>query len=166
MKVLVASASKHGSTDEIADVIADVLRKRGLDVVREEVDHAPNVSEFDAVVFGSAIYSDHFLKTALRFADHNGMELRSRPVWVFASGPLGARRGVIRDWPTIRIATGAQECRIFSGRLDRQVLSLRERASAVIHHLPAHDDRDWADVRRWAGSIADALGSHRLDKTG
>jgi menaquinone-dependent protoporphyrinogen oxidase len=152
--------------DEIADVIADVLRNRGLSTTRSSVEASPDVGSFDAVVFGSVAYSDHFLKAALQFADANGMALRSRPVWVYSSGQLGARRGVIRDWPTIHIATGARECRVFAGPLDGQSLSLRERASALVHHLPSRGDRDWADVRRWAGSIADALAPRRLRRTG
>ena len=165
-KVLVVSGARYGSPDEIADVITDVLQQHGLSVTRSGISEAPTLSDCDAVVFGSAVYSDHFRRAALRFAGSNGAALRGRPVWVFSSGPLGVRRDVIRDWPAIRNATGAHECRIFAGRRDHRVVSLTARVAAVIQDLPSRDDRDWADVRRWAESIAGALTSPKLGRAG
>lgn len=61
MKVLVTAASKHGATAEIAAAIGEGLRNRGHQV---------------AVVAP---------ELGLRAGDC----LRSRPVWLFSSGPVG-----------------------------------------------------------------------------
>jgi menaquinone-dependent protoporphyrinogen IX oxidase len=55
MNVLVAYATHHGSTREIAERIAGVLGDRGLDVGVEPVDRVRDVRRFDAFVVGSAL---------------------------------------------------------------------------------------------------------------
>ena len=51
MRVLVTAASKHGSTAQIAEVIADVVSSSGDDVVVEE---PSSVHELDALQASSA----------------------------------------------------------------------------------------------------------------
>ena len=53
MKVMVACASKHGST-EFAEAIAERLSQLGHDAVALRVADAPNLAGVHAVVLGSA----------------------------------------------------------------------------------------------------------------
>src|SRR5690606_4497835 len=69
MRILVAVASKHGSTREIAEAIAQELKSQGLDVDLQPVETVIQVSNYDAVVFGSAIYAGSWLPAAKRFAE-------------------------------------------------------------------------------------------------
>ena len=55
MHVLVAVASRHGSTREIADAIAQELRMQGVDADVRHVEDVPDLNSYDAVVLGSAI---------------------------------------------------------------------------------------------------------------
>ena len=68
MRVLVASASRHHGTREIAEVIATGLIRRGLEAEAVPVERVTNLSGFDAVVLGSAVYMGRWLGTARRFA--------------------------------------------------------------------------------------------------
>src|SRR6185503_10360765 len=61
MKVLVAYASKHGGTAEIAEAIAAQLRERGLDVDERPVAEA-TLGDHDAVVLGSAVFVGSWMK--------------------------------------------------------------------------------------------------------
>ena len=55
MKILVCAASKYGATSEIAQAVADLLAKRGLEVTVIPPQEVGAVEEFDAVVLGSAV---------------------------------------------------------------------------------------------------------------
>ena len=58
-RILVAYASKHGSTREIAQAIGDVLRDAGFAVKVAAVSTVSDLSPYDAVVLGSALYAAH-----------------------------------------------------------------------------------------------------------
>ena len=67
VRVLVAAASRHGGTAELAVAIADGVR-RGLGEAAGAVVRRPgevaDVSDYDAVVLGSAVYFGHWLEEA------------------------------------------------------------------------------------------------------
>jgi hypothetical protein len=89
MRVLVAASSRHGATGAIAEEIGRTLAERGLDVQVTPLEDLSDVAGFDAFVVGSAIYAGRWLAPARAFVDEHGAELRSRPTWLFSSGPLG-----------------------------------------------------------------------------
>lgn len=162
MRVLVAAASKHGSTAEIATVIADVLTERGLDATAVPIADVGAVEEYDAIVLGSAVYAGRWLTPAKDFVQRCADALAARPVWLFSSGPVGDPPMPEEDpvdATSIVQATGAREHRIFSGRLDRARLSYAERAIVVAFRAPYGDFRNWPEIRAWAASIADAMAS-------
>jgi len=55
-QVLVAYATKHGATAEIADKIGQVLRQAGLRTDVLPTDHVSDLVAYKAVVLGSAVY--------------------------------------------------------------------------------------------------------------
>ena len=89
MKILIAVASRHGSTDKIAGAIAAQLSTLGHKVVVTEARKAEDINRFDAYTLGSAIYMGKWMKEAREFASNNSAALSTKPVWLFSSGPLG-----------------------------------------------------------------------------
>ena len=89
MKVLVAYASKRGSTAEIAESVAETLRGAGLEVDCLESGEVTDVSPYDAVVLGSAVYMKRWRGDARHFLRKHSDQLAERPLWVFSSGPVG-----------------------------------------------------------------------------
>ncbi|MCL5067248.1 MAG: flavodoxin domain-containing protein, partial [Thaumarchaeota archaeon] len=89
MKVLVAFASKHGSTKGIAEFIGQKLREKGIEVEVLPADKVRNLRPYDAFVIGSALYLGRWMKEAKQFASKNSAVLSTRPVWLFSSGPTG-----------------------------------------------------------------------------
>jgi menaquinone-dependent protoporphyrinogen oxidase len=161
MKTLVAFASRHGSTREIAQMIAYELRRSGAMVDLEEAKDAVDIQAYDAVILGSAVYMGDWLGDAHRFVDRHFVALTRLPVWFFSSGPLGQadphpHGDPLRIWDLIQ-AIRPQEHRVFDGKLDKHVLGLGERLVATMVHAPEGDFRDWDAVREWARGIGAAL---------
>lgn len=161
MKVLVAVASKHGSTREIAQTIAGELRAAGLTVDVHRVDDVEEVAGYDAVVLGSAVYVGQWLSEAQRFAERHRSDLSRLPLWLFSSGPLGAEDSQPRDDPDRLVAplgdVRAREHRVFAGKLDLAALGFGERLLARLVRAPKGDFRDWEEIRAWAREIAAEL---------
>jgi menaquinone-dependent protoporphyrinogen oxidase len=162
MRVLITAATKHGATGEIAQVIGEALRERGLDPTVLEPERVDTVDGYDAVVLGSAVYAGHWLKPARELVARCGDALAARPVWLFSSGPVGDPPKPEEDPVDVAevvAATGAREHRVFAGKLVRKQLTFPERAIVSALRVPEGDFRDWAAISGWAASIATALGS-------
>ena len=160
MNVLVAVASKHGSTGGIAEAIADELHAMGIAADVWNVQEDPPVELYDAIVVGSAVYMGRWLPEARRFAEANRAALRDLPVWLFSSGPLGepaVPAGDPKDLDRLAAELGARGRRTFAGRLNLGDLGLGERLVTRAVHAPAGDFREWKAIRAWAREIGAAL---------
>jgi len=162
MKVLVAVASEHGATIEIASAIGEVLAGRGLETTVMAADDVGPLDGYQAMVLGSAVYMGSWMKPARELAERLQTAGNGRPVWLFSSGPVGdpplpAEHPV--DVTHIQELTHARDHRVFSGKLVRKELRLRERALVTAMRVQEGDFRDWDDIRSWASSIADYLGA-------
>ena len=158
-RVLVAYATKHGSTREVAEEIGRVLRQRGLDTDVAEARLVRDLAPYGAVVLGSALYAAHWQRDANRFVARHLAALQARPVWLFSTGPLdrSADAGLLPAPPSVAITTdpiGARAHRVFGGRLLADTPGLDPQVLAT---HPVGDFRDWAAIRAWALGIAAAL---------
>jgi menaquinone-dependent protoporphyrinogen oxidase len=161
MNVLVAVASRHGSTAEIAERIVATLLAAGLEVDMQRIDDgaAADLGRYDAIVVGSAVYEGRWLRGARRFlADHQD-QLRRIPVFLFSSGPVGNNTIGVENGHVTNLAemSGAIDHRQFPGRLDRALLKRRERWIVDIVRALDGDFRDWDAVEEWASTIAARL---------
>jgi menaquinone-dependent protoporphyrinogen oxidase len=163
MNVLVAVASRHGSTQEIAEVITDELRAAGIQVDQRHVDEVRSIEGYQAIILGSAVYLGNWLPEARLFIERRQPRLATIPVWLFSSGPLGTDdpkpHGDPAKLSELLEATHAREHHIFVGKLDPHGLSFSERLIAKAVRAPAGDFRQWDAVRAWARGIARTLAS-------
>ena len=117
-----------------------------------------DLSAYDVIVLGSAVYAGHWLDEAKSLAARIG-ETRPRPaVWLFSSGPIGdppRPEEVPVDVAVIAEATEAREHVVFAGKLDRSMLRFGERAIVMALRAPEGDFRDWAAIEEWANKIAE-----------
>ena len=162
--VLVCAASKHGATTEIAEAIGRSLSGDGFAVTVLPPEQVRSVEDYHAVVLGSAVYTGHWLGAARDLASRCRDSLAARPVWLFSSGPVGDPGeagpghgpGPV-EVPRIRTSVGARDHRMFAGKLDRKKLNPAQRLSLLAFRGLDGDFRDWAEIQRWAESIADQL---------
>jgi menaquinone-dependent protoporphyrinogen oxidase len=162
MSVLVAYASKHSSTEEIAERIAAAMREAGCTVEVRQASDVRDLSEYDAVVLGSAVYAKRWRPEARHFARAHTHALRELPVWLFSSGPFGAPE----DHPTApmppfaeRLAKqiGAREHVMLGGRVPPDPGNFIERAMLKNTPEAKRDARDWPAIDAWARGVAEEV---------
>ena len=162
MTVLVAYASKHGSTQGIAERIAEKLRQLGIQVEARPLDEVSDPGSYEPLVIGSAIYYGSWMKEATEWVHRNQAVLARLPVWLFSVGPLGTEVKDAEQQPKemaeFQQAIGPREQRVFFGALDHQRLSFAERMVVKAVRAPEGDFRDWEAIDAWAANIARNLG--------
>jgi len=157
-RILVAYATKLGSTREIADRIGEELLAAGHLAEVSNVTDVHSLENVDAVVLGSALYAAHWQRDANRFVTRHADALRAVPVWLFSSGPLDRWQAALNLPITphaaeITAAIEAREHRTFGGRLDAGA----DVDPQVLATHPIGDFRNWDTIRAWARSIAAEL---------
>ncbi len=169
-KVLVAYASKHHATAEIAEAIAAELRTRGLDADCVEAAQA-GCAGYQAVILGSAVYTGRWRKHARDFLAHNHDVLATMPLWIFSSGPTGEHAAEQLDddsrWLEphkvleLAEAAGMRGHMVFAGKVPDDPHGFMEKSVARNTPQAYRDARDWDAIRQWADEIADELSSTR-----
>ncbi|MBS2031458.1 MAG: flavodoxin domain-containing protein [Deltaproteobacteria bacterium] len=158
-RILVAYASRYGSTRGIAEAIGQALSEQGGDVTVAPVRDIRDVSSFDAVVVGAPLYFHGWLPEALEFLTRFRLSLLGRPLAIFGVGlsMLHGGPGEVVD---------ARECveaslrevhelqpvslGIFTGVLQPRDHPFFMRWYLRLRRAPEGDFRDWDEIRRWA----------------
>jgi menaquinone-dependent protoporphyrinogen oxidase len=176
MRVLVAYASKAGSTKGIAEFVGEKLRKQGMRVDVQEVGEVRRAADYDAFVIGSAVYMFHWMKEARQFISKNRALLVARPVWLFSSGPVGTEskdakgRDVLetsepKELEELRALVAPRDHKVFFGALHGERLTgmigfgyrLAQKSKSAREAMPEGDFRDWKAIEAWATAIAIGL---------
>ncbi|WP_350259047.1 flavodoxin domain-containing protein [Scrofimicrobium sp. R131] len=162
MKVLVTAASRHGSTLEVAEAIAQRLKTHGIDVEQLPPESVDSLDPYDGVVVGSAVYLRQWADTAKNFVQRFHQDLRDKPSWAFSVGISEVAKGRPED--VHRIGPVAVDGvfhgqKVFPGRYDPSNLNLRERSIGYVAGAVEGDYRDWQEIGQWADEIAQELGA-------
>ena len=147
MNILMAFATRNGSTEQVAGAITVALREGGAQVtalparaVRE------SVAGYDLIILGAPLYSGRWHRDAHRFLKRHRRELAAVPVAVFGMGP---RNDTEEAWRRSR------------AQLDR-ALAKRGWLTPVMVTVfggvdppgrgkrPQRDLRDWQAIHTWA----------------
>jgi menaquinone-dependent protoporphyrinogen oxidase len=158
--VLVAYATKHGSTAEVAGDIAAELRERGLEVELAAARDVEDLEGYSGVVLGGAIYMGRWHHDARRFLGRNRRALAEVPVAVFGMGPLTTSDGDVQQAQrqldrALAGIHGLQPAKvaIFGGVVDPSKLRF------PFNQMDATDARDPEAIRAWADEVADLVGA-------
>ena len=167
LRVLLAYASKYGSTKGVADRIAARLRALGNQVELSEVKEVANVSQYGAVILGSPVFNQRWLPEAEEFVRRNREALASRPVWIFSVGTFGDHKRIIgplmkrepKDIRALEQMIQPREYRVFAGVIDRHQWPFLSRLFYYSLGGRLGDNRDWAAIEAWADQIGHTLRS-------
>lgn len=158
-RVLVAYASKYGSTGGVADAIGKELCSKDVAVDVVLIKNANNISSYQGVIIGSPIYMGKWMSEAVDFIKKNKDTLCKVPIAYFLvcmtlSQPTEKKRAevlsymdsILKAVPEIKpVGIGT-----FAGAMDYNNLSWINKKILKSKGTPEGDFRDWNDIRTWA----------------
>ncbi len=161
-KVLVAYASKYGSTGGVADAIGKELCSKDVAADTALIRNAVNTRSYQGVVIGSAVYMGQWMPEAVDFVKQNRDILSQVPVAYFLvcttlSQPTDKNRAkalsymdpILKAVPEIKpVSVGT-----FAGALDYNNLSWLNQKILKSKGAPEGDSRDWSAIRAWAREL-------------
>lgn len=168
-KILVTYASRTGSTAEIAEAISKTLTQNGMPVDMFLMQDVKDLSQYRAVVVGSAIRKSKWLPEAMQFVQTHRPELTKKPVATFtvcitlAMSNSEEYRQAVSGWiAPVRAVVRPRSEGLFAGRLDFKKLPLtldtfKLRLAVALGIFPKGDRRDWNAIRTWVESLPAVL---------
>ncbi|MEN6341134.1 MAG: flavodoxin domain-containing protein [Methanospirillum sp.] len=159
-RILVAYATKHGSTAGVAEAVARELDGAGFEAVAAAFGTVNSLEGYDGAVLGAPIYVGRPLDLAAFVAQHRE-ELARIPVAAFATGltPAApkpkpeqveqARKALIDALAPIRPIAAT----LFAGALHPATMGFGERAVTRLLRAPSGDFRDWTAIAGWARTL-------------
>ena len=169
-KILVTYASRAGSTAGVAEAIGKTLTENGAQVDVLPMKEVKDLSQYRAVVAGSAIRGAKWLPEAMQFMQTYQAALSRKPFAAFmvcitlAMPNAEKYRGGLTDWlKPVRDFVRPVSEGYFAGALDFTKLpitpnTLLMRVAVALGVFPLGDHRDWNAIRAWAGDLAVKLG--------
>jgi menaquinone-dependent protoporphyrinogen oxidase len=167
-RVLVAFASKHGATAEIAQAIGQAIGETGLAVDVRPAREVRALDEYSAVIVGSAVQMGRWQGDALDFVRRFERDLKVRPTWLFSSGPTGgsaeADAGVARALASPDAVPPPKDIAKRAARIDaRGHATFPGKVGAGVGGIfekwvPKGDWRDFDAIKAWARGIGTELG--------
>ncbi len=169
MKILVAYASAHGSTAEVAAFIKRVLNVYNAEVEVTHADQVTSVAGYDAFVLGSPIHSSLWLPSLSQFMFRFEQDLQNHPVYMWINclvvledgGYQTAMDNYLWQEALGRLDVKAEQVGIFAGKLDWERISGDEKwllsANYEGKELPGNkrgDYRNWKLIAGWAHEVA------------
>ena len=163
--ILVAYASRAGSTAGVAEVIGQTLAASGVPVEVRPMHDVQDLTDYPAVVAGSAIQGGCWLPEALQFVQTHRAALAQRPFaaclvcMTLAMPGADKYRAHVATWlePVRALVRPASEG-LFAGKLDisrvpRFADRLKFRLSVALGVWTEGDHRDWNAIRAWAAEL-------------
>lgn len=162
-RVLVAYATRNGSTVEVAQTIGNVLQAQGATVDVQPVSPSLNPAGYDAVVVGSAVRMGGWLKEAVEWVQRNKVPLGSVPTAFFCVHILATddstesrqQRSAYLDKPRTVVKPISEA--FFAGKIDQAKLPMFDRMMTRMVKSPTGDYRNWDLIRNWAHAISPTL---------
>jgi len=154
--VLVAYATKHGSTQEVANAVAEGLHRREFDVELRPAATVDDVSGFDGVVLGGSLHTGRWHRDAVRFLERHSGSLEEVPVAIFAMGPRTLEPHDVAE-------SRAQLERALAELPGVEPVATAIFGGVKLHfpfsRMPASDARDWDTIRAWTDKVAESAGA-------
>jgi len=163
-KILVGYATRYGSTEETAKLIADTLQIAGYAVDILPIKDVKSLADYQAVILGAPLFMFHWHKDVLRFLSKRQQILLNLQVAIFALGPTHDPYDE-QDWRDSWSQLNKElenyswlkpvEIEMFGGKYDPALLKFPLKMMAG--KVPASDIRDMEAIRAWTKKLISKL---------
>jgi menaquinone-dependent protoporphyrinogen oxidase len=159
-KILVAYATRTGSTAEVAEAIGRRLCDAGLAADVRPIGEVASHADYHGAVLGSAVRFAGWLPEMTDFLDANRQRLSDVPVAFFTMHmlALGDDPAAVAErekyTEKARAIVAPVEEAFFEGMIDTSRLSLLDRLAVRLVKSPVGDRRDWPRIEGWADALA------------
>lgn len=159
-RVLVAYASKAGSTAEVATRIGEILATKNLAVDVKPVREVDDLTPYSSVVLGSAIRVGQILPEAMELVKNQQAALQGKNFHAFfvcltlKDDTVENRQTVSAYLDPLRALAQPASEGMFAGVLNPRKLNLIERMMMKAMKAPEGDYRNWEAIEAWAASLA------------
>jgi menaquinone-dependent protoporphyrinogen oxidase len=163
-RILVAYASRSGSTAEIAQAVGKELTAAGYAADVAEMNSVASLSGYSGIVIGAPLYMGGLVKDAGKFVGRHKAALATLPVAAFAVGisPKNTDAGAVSQAASALLAAIVPvqpvASVVFAGRLDPSKLSFIQRKLTELVKSPVGDFRDWDIIAAWARTLPQKMG--------
>jgi menaquinone-dependent protoporphyrinogen oxidase len=164
-RILVAYATRAGSTAEVADAIGKTLAQSGAVVDVKPIKKIQNIEGYQGVVLGSAIRRGAVLPELIDFVKAYKNELLKIPTAYFIVCMIlredteENRKKANGYLDELRVEVTPVDVALFTGKLDYSKLDFIE--TIIIKYIigtPEGDLRDWKQINDWAANLPPKLG--------
>jgi len=159
-RILVAYASRCGSTAEIAEALGRDLQSRGYKPEVLPVAKVSQLGGYQAVLLGSAVRAGNWLKEATGFVRQHEREIRDLPNAFFTVHMTNtgddekSRKGRLGYLDRVREMMRPDSEVFFAGRMDPRRLSFGERlVCKIMGDASLKDLRNWPAIHAWGSSV-------------
>jgi menaquinone-dependent protoporphyrinogen oxidase len=163
-RILVAYASRKGSTAGIAQAIGKELISEGYAVDISDIKSVTSIAGYNAVVIGAPIYTGKITGDVAAFVAANRDGISRLPVAGFVTGiapvypKTGDVKGFIDQLVTALAPISPVAVTMFAGTLDAGKMNLVERSLTSLMKIPTGDFRDWDAIATWTKTLAGKMG--------
>jgi|WetSurMetagenome_2_1015567.scaffolds.fasta_scaffold201107_2 menaquinone-dependent protoporphyrinogen oxidase len=165
MQILVAFATRKGSTGEIASAIGKELEGKGHQVTVSLLKDISSPEGYDAAVLGAPVYTGHIDEDLRKFVERNKNLLKKIPVAAFAVGlapvnqKIGSSEAIGEQILNMVDPANLVAMKVFAGKLDPSQHSFMTKTLISLMKAPTGDFRDWVAIREWAKILPGLFGT-------
>jgi menaquinone-dependent protoporphyrinogen oxidase len=162
-KLLIAYASKCGSTTEIAKSMGKVLLEKVYEVDILLVNQVKTMDGYDGILAGSAVRVGSWLPEAVEFIKNNQTSLQKIPTAIFTVHGLNWENTSASEALRMNYTSGVKQLIspidevFFAGKIDYSTMTFLEKMLCKAVKAAEEDRRDWGVINTWAAEIPGKL---------
>jgi menaquinone-dependent protoporphyrinogen oxidase len=164
-RILVTYATKYGSTQGTAEIIAKTLTDQNFTVDVIPSRDVASLDGYQAIVIGTPLYAGSILSDTTKFLNRQKDALETMPSALFVLGPLEGTSEEMRGVQA-QLVTNRKKfpwfkpvvTKIFVGALDLAKLRFPDSLIKLYRSTPQNplrskDGRDWKAIQAWTASL-------------
>ncbi|MDD3406963.1 MAG: flavodoxin domain-containing protein [Methanomicrobium sp.] len=158
-KILIAYATRYGSTKEIAEFMSKTLSEDGYTALAKDINDITDISGYDFIIAGSAIQMGKWLPEAREFMQAFKNQLNNVPLFVYSCGITlnnpddNITRKALFATDEIKQYVSPKKTGLFAGSLDKDALNKSDRDLILLARPDCGDYRNFEGIKEWIKAI-------------